>query len=249
MLQSDETHFGFKKVPIAEKARRVASVFHSVADRYDVMNDLMSLGSHRLMKRFAVELTCARPGDNVMDLAGGTGDLAKRLTPLVGPSGQVVLCDINESMLTIGRQRLHDKGIVSNVSFVQGDAEDLPFPDNHFNAVTMAFGLRNVTNKGKALKSILRVLKSSGRIVILEFSRPVNSGIKQAYNAFSNLWPKVGKLITGDRDSYQYLVESIKMHPAQEELASIMTDAGFSSVKFHNLLNGVLAIHQGTKDR
>ncbi|MCZ6502379.1 MAG: bifunctional demethylmenaquinone methyltransferase/2-methoxy-6-polyprenyl-1,4-benzoquinol methylase UbiE [Gammaproteobacteria bacterium] len=249
MLQSDETHFGFKKVPIAEKARRVAGVFHSVADRYDVMNDLMSLGSHRLMKRFAVELTCARPGDNVMDLAGGTGDLAKRLTPLVGPSGQVVLCDINESMLTIGRQRLHDKGIVSNVSFVQGDAEDLPFPDNHFNAVAMAFGLRNVTNKDKALSSILRVLKSGGRIVILEFSRPVNPGIKQAYDAFSNLWPKVGELITGDRDSYQYLVESIKMHPQQEELAEIMTDAGFSSVKFHNLLNGVVAIHLGIKDR
>lgn len=249
MSQSDETHFGFKTVPIAEKARRVARVFHSVADRYDVMNDLMSLGSHRLMKRFAVELTCARPGDNIMDLAGGTGDLAERLTPLVGPTGQVVLCDINESMLTIGRQRLHDKGIVSNVSFVQGDAEDLPFPDDHFNAVTMAFGLRNVTNMDKTLQSILRVLKSGGRIVILEFSTPVNPGIKQAYNAFSNLWPKVGELITGDRDSYQYLVESIKMHPPQEELARIMTDAGFSSVKFHNLLNGVVAIHQGTKDR
>ena len=247
MSQSEETHFGFKKVPVAEKAGRVAGVFHSVANRYDVMNDLMSLGSHRLMKRFAVELTCARAGDHIMDLAGGTGDLAGRLAPLVGPSGQVVLCDINESMLNIGRQRLHDKGIVSSVSFVQGDAEDLPFPDNHFNAVTMAFGLRNVTNKEKALASILRVLKSGGRIVILEFSTPVNPGIRQAYNAFSSLWPKVGELITGDKDSYKYLVESIKMHPPQAELASIMTGTGFESVKFHNLLNGIVAIHQGIK--
>ncbi len=248
MSQSEETHFGFKTVPVAEKAGRVAGVFRSVAARYDVMNDLMSLGSHRLMKRFAVELTCARAGDSIMDLAGGTGDLAARLAPLVGPAGQVVLVDINESMLAIGRQRLHDKGIVSMVSFVQGDAEDLPFPDDHFNAVTMAFGLRNVTHQDKALSSILRVLKPGGRIIILEFSRPVNPRIKQAYNAFSSLWPKVGALITGDRDSYKYLVESIKMHPPQEELSSIMTDAGFCSVRFHNLLNGIVAIHQGTKD-
>jgi demethylmenaquinone methyltransferase / 2-methoxy-6-polyprenyl-1,4-benzoquinol methylase len=247
MSESEETHFGFKTVPVAEKAGRVAGVFHSVANRYDVMNDLMSLGSHRLMKRFAVELTRARPGDRIMDLAGGTGDLAVRLVPLVGDAGEVVLCDINESMLTIGRQRLHDKGIVSNVSFVLGDAEDLPFPDNHFNAVTMAFGLRNITRKEKALRAVLRVLKPGGRIVILEFSRPVNQGIKRAYNAFSALWPKVGEFVTGDRDSYQYLVESIRMHPPQEELAAIMTDAGFSSVGYHNLLNGVAAIHHGIK--
>lgn len=247
MSQSEETHFGFKTVPIAEKARKVAGVFHSVAGRYDVMNDLMSLGSHRLMKRFAVELTRARSGDTIMDLAGGTGDLAERLTPLVGPTGQVVLCDINESMLSHGRQRLHDKGIVSNISYVQGDAEDLPFPDKHFNAVTMAFGLRNVTKKDKALRSILRVLKPGGRVVILEFSSPVNPGLKRAYNTFSDLWPKVGELVTGDKDSYQYLVESIKMHPGQEELASMMNYAGFSSVKFHNLLNGIVAIHQSVK--
>ena len=247
MSRSEETHFGFKTVPVAEKARRVAGVFHSVAGRYDVMNDLMSLGSHRLMKRFAVELTRVRAGDTIMDLAGGTGDLAESLTPLVGTKGHVVLCDINESMLSHGRQRLQDKGIVSNLSYVQGDAEGLPFPDNHFNAVTMAFGLRNVTRKDKALGSILRVLKPGGRIVILEFSSPVNPAFKKAYNAFSSLWPKVGELITGDKDSYQYLVESISMHPAQEELADIMTDAGVSSVKFHNLLNGVVAIHQGIK--
>lgn len=247
MSQDNQTHFGFKTVPVAEKAGRVAGVFHSVASRYDLMNDLMSLGSHRLIKRFAIELTRARPGDKIMDLAGGTGDLTEKLSPLVGNDGQVVLCDINESMLSLGRDRLHNKGIVSNVDFVLGDAECLPFPDGYFNAVTMAFGLRNVTNKDQALKSILRVLKPSGRLIVLEFSQPVNPAIKQAYEAFSTLWPKVGELITGDKDSYQYLVESIKMHPPQEQLASMMTDAGFSSVKYDNLLNGVVAIHQGVK--
>lgn len=247
MSQDNQTHFGFKTVPVAEKAGRVAGVFHSVASRYDLMNDLMSLGSHRLIKRFAIELTRARPGDKIMDLAGGTGDLTEKLSPLVGNDGQVVLCDINESMLSLGRDRLHNKGIVSNVDFVLGDAECLPFPDGYFNAVAMAFGLRNVTNKDQALKSILRVLKPSGRLIVLEFSQPVNPAIKQAYEAFSTLWPKVGELITGDKDSYQYLVESIKMHPPQEQLASMMTDAGFSSVKYDNLLNGVVAIHQGVK--
>ncbi len=247
MSQGDQTHFGFRTVPVSEKAGRVADVFHSVASRYDLMNDLMSLGSHRLFKRFTIELTRARPGDKIMDLAGGTGDLAEKLSPLVGRAGQVVLCDINESMLRLGRDRLHNKGIVSNVNFVQGDAEKLPFPDNYFNAVTMAFGLRNVTNKEEALKSILRVLKPNGRLIVLEFSQPVNPGIRKAYEAFSTLWPQVGKLITGDKESYQYLVESIRMHPAQEELATMMKDAGFSSVKYDNLLNGVIAIHQGIK--
>lgn len=247
MSQGEQTHFGFSRVPVAEKARRVAGVFHSVASRYDLMNDLMSLGSHRLIKRFTVELSRARPGDKIMDLAGGTGDLTAKLSPLVGPTGQIILCDINPSMLQLGRDRLHNKGIVSNVDFVQGDAECLPFPDNYFNAVTMAFGLRNVTDKDKALRSILRVLKSGGRLVVLEFSQPVNRGIKKAYEAFSTLWPRVGELITGDRNSYQYLVESIKMHPPQEELAAMMTDAGFTSVRYDNLLNGVIAIHQGTR--
>ncbi len=244
---SQETHFGFKSVPIAEKAGKVAGVFHSVASRYDLMNDLMSLGSHRLIKRFTIELTRARPGDKIMDLAGGTGDLSEKLSPLVGPEGQIVLCDINESMVSVGRDRLHDKGIVSNVDYVLGDAECLPFPDDYFNAVTMAFGLRNVTRKEAALESILRVLKPGGRLIVLEFSRPTNPGIKTAYDAFSTLWPRVGELITGDRESYQYLVESIQMHPPQEELATMMRDAGFDSVKYDNLLNGVVAIHQGTK--
>lgn len=244
---SQETHFGFKTVPMEEKAGKVAGVFHSVASRYDLMNDLMSLGSHRLIKRFTIELTRARAGDRIMDLAGGTGDLTEKLSPLVGREGQVVLCDINESMLNMGRDRLHNKGIVSNVEFVLGDAERLPFSDNYFNAVTMAFGLRNVTRKEEALKSILRVLKPGGRLIILEFSTAVNPGIRRAYEAFSTLWPKVGELITGDKESYQYLVESIKMHPTQEQLAAMMTDAGFASVKYDNLLNGVVAIHQGAK--
>jgi demethylmenaquinone methyltransferase/2-methoxy-6-polyprenyl-1,4-benzoquinol methylase len=247
MPQGKETHFGYKTVPVAEKARRVAGVFHSVAGRYDLMNDLMSLGSHRLIKRFTIEQTRARHGDRIMDLAGGTGDLAEKLSPLVGDTGQVVLCDINESMLNVGRQRLHDKGIVANVEYVIGDAESLPFPDNHFNAVTMAFGLRNVTDKDKALNSIRRVLKPGGRLVVLEFSHPVNPAIKIAYDAFSKMWPKVGELITGDEESYQYLVESIRMHPKQQELADMMTSAGLSSVKYDNLLNGVVAIHQGSK--
>ncbi len=247
MPQGQETHFGYKTVPVAEKARRVANVFHSVASRYDLMNDLMSLGSHRLIKRFTIELTLARPGDRIMDLAGGTGDLTEKLSPLVGDTGQVILCDINESMLSIGRQRLHDKGIVGNVDYVIGDAENLPFPDGHFNAVTMAFGLRNITDKDRALEAIRRVLKPGGRLVMLEFSHPVNPGIKTAYDAFSKLWPKVGEFISGDKESYQYLVESIKMHPKQQELADMMTASGFTSVKYNNLLNGVVAIHQGSK--
>ena len=247
MAQGKETHFGYKTVPVAEKARKVAGVFHSVASRYDLMNDLMSLGSHRLIKRFTIELTRARHGDRIMDLAGGTGDLTEKLSPLVGSTGQIVLCDINESMLNVGRQRLHDKGIVGNVAYVIGDAENLPFPEDHFNAVTMAFGLRNVTDKDKALNSIRKVLKPGGRLIVLEFSHPVNAGVKTAYDAFSKLWPKVGELITGDEDSYQYLVESIRMHPRQQELADMMTGAGFSSVGYDNLLNGVVAIHQGSK--
>ena len=211
------------------------------------MNDLMSLGSHRLIKRFTIELTRARQGDKIMDLAGGTGDLTEKLSPLVGSTGQIVLCDINESMLNVGRQRLHDKGIVGNVDYVIGDAESLPFPEDHFDAVTMAFGLRNVTDKDKALNSIRKVLKPGGRLVVLEFSHPVNPGIKTAYDAFSKLWPKVGEFITGDEESYQYLVESIRMHPRQQELADMMTDAGFRAVDYHNLLNGVVAIHQGSK--
>ena len=215
MSQSEETHFGFKTVPVAEKAGRVAGVFRSVAARYDVLNDLMSLGSHRLMKRVAVELTCARAGDSIMDLAGGTGDLAARLAPLVGPAGQVVLVDINESMLAIGRQRLHDKGIVSMVSFVQGDAEDLPFPDDHFNAVTMAFGLRNVTHQDKALSSILRVLKPGGRFLFYEHVVSSHKRIRTWQGLLNPIWKFATTGCNLNRD-----------------LSGEIERAGFSSVEF-----------------
>ena len=245
----ETTHFGFKKVPVREKASKVAEVFHSVASKYDLMNDVMSLGSHRLMKQFAVEQTSARTGHVILDLAGGTGDLAARLAPMVGDTGQVILCDINQSMLSQGRDRLIDKGIVGNVAYLQADAEKLPLPDEHLNAITIAFGLRNFTRKEVALESMLRVLKPGGRLVILEFSTPKNTMIKSAYEKFSGFWPKIGKTLTGDQDSYQYLVDSIKMHPDQEALKQMMQDAGFVKCVYHNLLNGIAAIHVGRKPR
>ncbi|MCB1646113.1 MAG: bifunctional demethylmenaquinone methyltransferase/2-methoxy-6-polyprenyl-1,4-benzoquinol methylase UbiE [Pseudomonadales bacterium] len=246
-MSEETTHFGRRQVPVAEKASHVAQVFHSVANKYDMMNDLMSLGSHRLMKRFAVELTAVRPGHQVMDLAGGTGDLTELLSRKVGLTGEVILTDINYSMLSAGRTRLLDRGYAGNIRYLQADAEHLPLPDNTLNCVTMAFGLRNVTRKEQALKDILRVLKPGGKLVVLEFSHPVNPVFNTAYKAFSSLWPAVGKAITGDRDSYQYLVESIEMHPDQETLRELFSDAGFQSAQYHNLINGVAAIHTGVK--
>ena len=246
-MNDETTHFGLKQVPIGEKAAKVAEVFHSVAGNYDVMNDLMSLGTHRIMKQFAVEMTAVGPGDRVMDLAGGTGDLTAKLSRIVGAKGEVVLCDINYSMLSTGRDLLLDKGIMGNVSFLQADAENLPCPDNHFDAITIAFGLRNVTRKDAALRSMLRILKPGGRLVVLEFSHPENPVLKTAYNAFSNLWPGIGKLVTGDKDSYQYLVDSIKVHPPQTELKNMFVEAGYIDSKYHNLLNGIVAIHTGKK--
>jgi demethylmenaquinone methyltransferase/2-methoxy-6-polyprenyl-1,4-benzoquinol methylase len=243
------THFGFKQVPIAEKAKHVAGVFSSVAEKYDLMNDVMSLGSHRLMKQFAVELTSARKGHTVLDLAGGTGDLTARLAPLVGDEGEVILCDINRAMLAEGRDRMLDRGLVKNIRYVQGDAEKLPFPDNHVNAITIAFGLRNVTDKDAALRSMLRVLKPGGRLVILEFSTPQNNLVRSGFDKFAGLWPKFGERLVQDADSYQYLVESIKMHPDQETLLQMMTEAGFHRCQYHNILGGVAAIHVGRKPR
>ena len=245
----EKTHFGFQQVPLAEKAGRVAEVFHSVASKYDLMNDVMSLGSHRLMKQFTAELTSARRGHTILDLAGGTGDLTARMSPMVGSEGQIILCDINQSMLAQGRDRLLDDGIVDNVCFVQADAEKLPFPDDHVNAITMAFGLRNVTRKEEALKSMLRILKPGGRLVVLEFSKPKNEILKKAYSGFSKLWPKIGKQLTGDSESYQYLIESIEMHPDQETLKKMMETAGFVKCEYHNLINGIAAIHTGRKSR
>ena len=242
------THFGFQDVPESQKARKVAEVFHSVAAKYDLMNDVLSGGMHRLWKRFTIELSGVRPGNRVLDIAGGTGDLTRKFSSLVGPSGQVVLADINDSMLKVGRDRLLDKGVAGNVVFVQADAEKLPFPDNHFDVVTIAFGLRNVTHKEDALRSMLRVLKPGGRLLVLEFSKPANPVLAKAYDTYSfSFMPLAGKLITNDADSYRYLAESIRMHPDQETLKAMMVEAGFERVTYHNMTGGIVALHRGIK--
>ena len=242
------THFGYQQVPLEDKARKVAEVFHSVANKYDLMNDLMSLGLHRIWKRIAVEMTGLRAGQRVLDLAGGTGDLAALMAPLVGDTGEVVLSDINASMLDVGRARLVDRGIVGNVTFIQADAESLPFPNNHFDCITIAFGLRNVTNKDRALASMFRVLKPGGRLLVLEFSKPTLAALRPIYDAYSfKVLPVLGKAITGDAASYQYLAESIRMHPDQETLKQMMQTAGFERVEYFNMTAGVVAVHRGYK--
>ena len=245
--QGETTHFGYQKVPVNEKHERVAEVFRSVATRYDIMNDLMSLGTHRLIKRFTIELSGLRQGNRVLELAGGTGDLSIRFSPIVGKEGHVVLADINAAMLKVGRDRIVDRGLQSNITVAQSDAECLPFADNCFDCVCIAYGLRNVTRKERALESILRVLKPGGRLLVLEFSKPQNRFISKAYDAFSELWPIAGKAIVGDSESYRYLVESIRVHPDQEALLAMLDDAGFVDTRFHNILNGISAIHVGVK--
>ena len=245
--QGETTHFGYQKVPVNEKHERVAEVFKSVATRYDIMNDLMSLGTHRLIKRFTIELSGLRQGNRILDLAGGTGDLSIRFSPIVGKEGHVVLADINAAMLKVGRDRIVDRGLQSNITVAQSDAECLPFADNCFDCVCIAYGLRNVTRKERALESILRVLKPGGRLLVLEFSKPQNRFISKAYDAFSELWPIAGKAIVGDSESYRYLVESIRVHPDQEALLAMLDDAGFVDTRFHNVLNGISAIHVGVK--
>lgn len=242
------THFGYQQVPVQDKARRVAEVFHSVAGKYDLMNDVMSMGVHRLWKRFAIDLAAVRPGQRILDLAGGTGDLAARMARQTGPSGEVVLADINESMLRQGRLRLTDEGIVSNVRYVQGNAECLPFPDNHFDLITMAFGLRNVTDKDAALRSMYRVLKPGGRLLVLEFSKPTTAALSSVYDTYSfKLLPFMGKVIANDADSYRYLAESIRMHPDQETLRQMFAGAGFERCDYFNLTGGIVALHRGYK--
>lgn len=244
----ETTHFGFRDVPRSEKAGKVAEVFHSVASKYDLMNDLMSFGIHRLWKRYTIEMSGVRRGHRVLDIAGGTGDLTAQFARLVGSEGQVVLADINASMLEVGRSRLVDRGIVGNVEYTQANAECLPFPDNHFDCITIAFGLRNVTDKDKALASMHRVLKPGGRLLVLEFSKPVAPGLNTLYDAYSfKILPLIGQVVTKDRDSYQYLAESIRMHPDQKTLKGMMESAGFERCDFHNLTGGIVALHRGFK--
>ena len=245
--REETTHFGYQEIPVNEKHERVAEVFRSVATRYDIMNDLMSLGTHRLIKRFTIELSGLRHGNRVLDLAGGTGDLSLRFSPIVGKEGHVVLADVNAAMLKVGRDRIVDRGLQSNITVAQSDAECLPFADNCFDCVCIAYGLRNLTRKERALESILRVLKPGGRLLVLEFSKPQNRFISKAYDAFSELWPIAGKAIVGDSESYRYLVESIRVHPDQEALLAMLDDAGFVDTRFHNVLNGISAIHVGVK--
>jgi demethylmenaquinone methyltransferase/2-methoxy-6-polyprenyl-1,4-benzoquinol methylase len=241
------THFGFRDVPLADKARHVREVFDSVADNYDLMNDLMSFGVHRLWKRFTIGMAELKPGQCVLDLAGGTGDLTRLMAPRVGREGLVVLSDINAAMLGNGRSQLLDKGIAGNVDFAQANAEQLPFRDNCFDLVTMAFGLRNVTDKQQALNSIYHVLRPGGRLLVLEFSRPV-AALKPAYDFYSfNILPKLGRLVARDEASYRYLAESIRMHPDQQTLRSMMQQAGFENCDYHNLTGGIVAIHRGYK--
>jgi len=248
MTERKTTHFGYQQVPVEEKAGRVADVFHSVAARYDVMNDLMSGGIHRLWKRFTIELSAARPGQTILDIAGGTGDLTARFSRIVGPAGKVVLADINESMLKVGRDRLLDRGIAGNVETVQADAQYLPFPDNTFDCITIAFGLRNVTDKDLALRSMLRVLKPGGRLLVLEFSKPESKLLEKVYDQYSfRLLPFMGKLVANDAESYRYLAESIRMHPDQQTLKDMMGEAGFVDCEFHNMTGGIVALHKGIK--
>ena len=246
--KNDTTHFGYSTVKTEEKVEKVAEVFHSVANKYDVMNDLMSMGIHRLWKRYTIEISGVKSGQKVLDLAGGTGDLAAKFARIVGQTGHVTLSDINNSMLNVGRERLTDKGILGNVDYVQANAECLPFPDNHFDLITIAFGLRNVTDKDAALRSMNRVLKPGGKLLVLEFSKPTVKALNPIYDTYSfKILPFIGKLITNDADSYRYLAESIRMHPDQDTLKDMMVNAGFANCDFFNLSAGIVALHRGYK--
>ena len=246
--EDSTTHFGYRQVDKDDKADLVGEVFTSVANRYDIMNDLMSAGIHRLWKRFTIEISAVRAGHKVLDLAGGTGDLAAKFSRLVGEEGEVVLSDINAAMLSTGRDRQTDAGVCGNIQYVQGDAQYLPFPDNYFDCITIGFGLRNVTDKDLALRSMNRVLKPGGRLLVLEFSKPNNPLLSQLYDTYSfKILPKLGKLVAQDEDSYRYLAESIRMHPDQETLKAMLEDAGFVKCEYHNMTGGIVAVHKGIK--
>lgn len=247
-IPSKTTHFGYQSVAENEKSAKVAEVFHTVATRYDLMNDLMSLGLHRLWKRFAIFLSGVRAGQTVLDVAGGTGDLTMQLAGLVGEKGRVYLADINSSMLQQGRDRLTNEGLVGNIHYVQADAENLPFQENMFDCITIAFGLRNVTRIDRALASMYATLKPGGRLLVVEFSHPTIAPIESLYNLYSfSFLPWLGKQIAGNADPYQYLVESIRMHPNQDTLKGMMETAGFDNVEYFNLCCGIVAIHRGYK--
>lgn len=238
--------FGFEQVAHEDKARRVRGVFDSVADKYDLMNDLMSGGLHRLWKRFVLTLTGLKPGQRALDVAGGTGDLSVGLARQVGDSGLVVLSDVNAAMLARGRTRLTDAGVVGNIAYALANAERLPFADGEFDCITIGFGLRNVTDKASALASMYRVLRPGGQLLILEFSHPTAPGLKPLYDAYSfRVLPMLGRLVADDADSYRYLAESIRMHPDQEALLTMMRAAGFEGGRYHNLAGGIVAVHRG----
>ena len=244
--QAGTVDFGYKEVPADEKAKHVRAVFDSVADKYDLMNDLMSAGVHRLWKRYTLGQTGLRPGQAALDVAGGTGDIAAGMARQVGERGLVVLSDINEAMLGVGRNRLLDRGLMRNVRFSLANAECLPFEDESFDCVTIAFGLRNVTDKPAALASMRRVLRPGGRLLVLEFSKPVVPGLKPIYDVYSfSVLPWLGKRVAGDSDSYQYLAESIRKFPDQDTLKGMMQDAGLEDVSYHNLTGGIVALHKG----
>lgn len=248
MDNSDTTDFGYESVDRSAKARMVGQVFDSVATRYDVMNDLMSFGAHRIWKQFTLEQSGVRPGQRVLDIAGGTGDLCRKFSRRVGDDGQVVLADINASMLTVGRDKMTDEGVVGNIDYSLADAELLPFADDVFDCVSIAFGLRNVTDKERALASMFRVIRPGGRLLVLEFSKPVLPLLSKVYDAYSfSALPMMGKLVANDSDSYRYLAESIRMHPDQDTLKGLIEDAGFEKVEYFNLTGGVVALHKAYK--
>ena len=245
-MSAETTHFGFEDVPVSEKQARVGAVFESVAERYDLMNDLMSLGLHRGWKRFTAHIARVRPGARVLDLAGGTGDLTARLAPAVGRGGAVVLADLNRAMLERGRARLIDRGITGHVHYARCDAERLPFPDRSFDRVLIGFGLRNVTRQDRALAEMYRVLRPAGMLLVLEFSRLTVPALERAYDLYSfSVLPALGRVVAGDAASYRYLAESIRRHPDQETLRAAMREAGFERCAYHNLAGGVVAVHKG----
>jgi demethylmenaquinone methyltransferase/2-methoxy-6-polyprenyl-1,4-benzoquinol methylase len=247
-MTGKKTHFGFKQVDADKKAGLVAEVFSSVASKYDIMNDVMSFGVHRIWKKIAMAHTGLKKGMHALDVAGGTGDLTIYMSKQVGPTGEVIISDINPAMLEQGRRRLIDKGVAGNVKFVEANAEALPFEDNSFDCITIAFGLRNVTDKDKALKDMYRVLKPGGRLLVLEFSKPVLPGLDKIYDFYSfNILPKMGKVIANDEESYRYLAESIRMHPDQATLKEMMQNAGFERCTYYNMSGGIVALHKGFK--